>query len=427
MKLQKHIHQFLILLTCIIPGFANSQVAITGAFNSTNGVPNVFTAAAGSNRLLVYIIGFEDDDNTNDVTAVAYGGQSMTLAVQMSTFTGGGSENRVEIWILNETGITAATHNTFIPVFSISNPTTSHGYHTSAVTLSSVNQSTPVCGTGTGVRMTSSTVSLTTAGIAVLPSELMLYATSGGDTRTHAPNSGFTENVDLNTAGGGQGFSVGHKLIVASATQNLTVTASGNHNRFVMAAVRFIPPLASCLSALPIELISFSAEPEQEQVKLKWRTASETNNDMFVIERSIDFINWKEIVTVKGAGNSKTPLNYSDYDEQPYRGLAYYRLKQIDFDKTESYSNAIAVDYFDTKINITNLYPNPAKNELLIQGKNLKPSEISISNILGQKLTAMIPISFTEEEDMLKCDLSNLQRGVYFIKTDSGSLKFIKD
>ena len=424
--MQHYIIRLLVLMTCLLPGFANSQVAISGAFNSTNGVPNVFTPAAGSNRLLVYIIGFEDDDNTNDVTSVTYGGQSMTLAVQMSTFTGGGSENRVEIWILRETGITAATHTTFMPVFSVSNPTTSHGYHTSAVTLSSVNQNTPVCGTGTGVRMASTTVSLTTAGIAVLPSELMLYATSGGDTRTHAPNSGFTENVDLNTAGGGQGFSVGHKLIAASATQNLTVTASGSHNRFVMAAVRFIPPLASCSSALPIELLSFSGELEKDRVKLNWQTASEINNDLFVIERSIDFINWEEIVSVKGAGNSKTLLKYSDYDHNPYHGLAYYRLKQLDFDKTESYSNSVIVDYFDTKLNITNIYPNPAKNELLIQGKNLRPSEINISNILGQKLNEVIPISFTED-NLLRCDLSHLQRGIYFIKTDSGSLKFIKD
>ncbi len=426
MIFKKYFSLFLVLLTGIIPCFVHSQVAIAGSFNSTNGVPNVMAASAGTNRLLVWMIGFEDDDNTNDVTAVTYGGQSMTLAVQMSTFTGGGSENRVEIWILNEAGITAATHTTFIPVFSVSNPTTSHGYHTSAVTLSSVNQSTPVCGTGTGVRMASSTVSLSTAGVAVLPSELMLYVTSGGDTRTHSPNSGFTENVDLNTAGGGQGFSVGHKLITTAATQNLTVTASGTHNRFVMAAVRFIPPLASCSSALPIELLSFNGETEKDKVKLKWQTASETNNDEFVIERSTDFSSWEQIASLKGAGNSRILLKYTLYDDQPYRGLAYYRLKQIDFDKTISYSNAIAVDFFDTKAAITNLYPNPAKNELLIQGKNLTASEIIVSNILGQKLNQITPISFIDD-DLLKCDVSNLQKGVYFIKTEGASLKFVKD
>ena len=64
-------------------------------------------------------------------------------------------------------------------------------------------------------------------------------------------------------------------------------------------------------NTLPIELISFNSECLNEKTDLKWITATETNNNFFTIEFSMDAVNWIILKQINGAGNSTTLLNYS--------------------------------------------------------------------------------------------------------------------
>ncbi|MFH0866373.1 MAG: GEVED domain-containing protein, partial [Bacteroidota bacterium] len=95
---------------------------------------------------------------------------------------------------------------------------------------------------------------------------------------------------------------------------------------------------------LPIELLFFSGQCEDENSILKWSTASETNNDYFTIYRSKNIIDWDIIGTVDGAGNSSTILDYSFTYKQPHNEVAYYCLKQTDFDNNFSYSDIIYLE-----------------------------------------------------------------------------------
>lgn len=95
-------------------------------------------------------------------------------------------------------------------------------------------------------------------------------------------------------------------------------------------------------SPLPVELISFTATCRDEEVVLNWSTASENNNDYFTIEKSADATNWEILTTLSGAGSSNTPNYYSTFDNQPFSGVTYYRLKQTDFDGTYTYSSVIS-------------------------------------------------------------------------------------
>ena len=139
-------------------------------------------------------------------------------------------------------------------------------------------------------------------------------------------------------------------------------------------------------TALPIELIEFKVQKENERVKLNWTTASETNNKFFTIQRSLDAINFEEIGTILGAGNSSVTLNYTLYDDNPYEGLTYYRLKQIDFNGDFSYSKIKTV-YF-SKISIIKIYPNPAKNyvNIIVGTPNETAIDLVVFNHLGQKI-----------------------------------------
>ncbi len=80
--------------------------------------------------------------------------------------------------------------------------------------------------------------------------------------------------------------------------------------------------------------------PEKDVVDLFWITESENNNDYFDVERSIDGIDFKKIGTVKGAGNTDHQTQYFTMDEDPFTGVNYYRLKQVDFNGEFEYSES---------------------------------------------------------------------------------------
>jgi hypothetical protein len=123
--------------------------------------------------------------------------------------------------------------------------------------------------------------------------------------------------------------------------------------------------LSNSLNALPIDLISFTAETNGTEVDLNWVTASEVNNDYFTIERSEDAIFFDPIATVGGAGNSSTELNYKMVDFAPLYGVSYYRLKQTDFDGKFEYSKVEAVTFTGEEIGKASILvsPNPVSRD----------------------------------------------------------------
>ncbi len=100
---------------------------------------------------------------------------------------------------------------------------------------------------------------------------------------------------------------------------------------------------------LPIELLSFTATPQNDIVNLDWVTGSEINNQFFTVERSIDALNFEEVLRKDGIGNSSATNYYSDVDTKPLMGLSYYRLKQTDYNGNFSYSQIVPVSFNQTK------------------------------------------------------------------------------
>lgn len=96
---------------------------------------------------------------------------------------------------------------------------------------------------------------------------------------------------------------------------------------------------------LPVELISFFGQREEEEVLLNWETASELNNDYFIVERATDENTFTEIGRVTGNGNSSQLNAYLFIDQNPANGNNYYRLKQVDFNGQYEFSNTIVINY----------------------------------------------------------------------------------
>ena len=96
-------------------------------------------------------------------------------------------------------------------------------------------------------------------------------------------------------------------------------------------------------SFLPIELVSFSYSKGEN--KFIWKTASETNNDYFVVEYSRNGKDWVEC----SEHVSSVSANGYSYSVKPNMSInslfSYFRLKQVDYNGEYSYSNVITVSF----------------------------------------------------------------------------------
>ncbi|MBI3133712.1 MAG: DUF2341 domain-containing protein [Bacteroidetes bacterium] len=165
---------------------------------------------------------------------------------------------------------------------------------------------------------------------------------------------------------------------------------------------------------LPIELINFNAiSMQNNDVEIVWATASEINNAYFTVERSQDGITWEIVKKINGAGNSSSVLNYNAIDSYPFSGISYYRLKQTDFDGQSSYSEIRSVTIQDTQITI---YPNPTNNHITLTDNKAELGQILICDMLGRDVTPQTQ-QINKTESIVVVDLSNLNPGIYIVKT----------
>lgn len=140
---------------------------------------------------------------------------------------------------------------------------------------------------------------------------------------------------------------------------------------------------------LPVELLEFNAKRQNvAEVLLSWATATEINNDGFFLQRMLDGeTEFTTLGFVDGQGNS-TLTNYYDYvDENSFDGLSYYRLKQVDFDGTESYSPIRVVEGIPRN-GFVNVYPNPTNDFINVRFSAVhgKTARIKIYAIDGKLL-----------------------------------------
>lgn len=186
--------------------------------------------------------------------------------------------------------------------------------------------------------------------------------------------------------------------------------------------------LSSLTSPLPIELLYFGATKHTNSVLINWSTATEINNELFVLERSNDGMNFYPIGKVEGAGNSTQELDYSFSDITPLEGVSYYRIKQIDFDGAFSYSQTVAVNFDDDSDRFT-VFPNPASSQLYITKNNLSNSQIIISDITGRILKTEKVSQSTQ--DIFSVEIGDLLPGVYSIEVigynKRESTRFVKN
>ena len=166
---------------------------------------------------------------------------------------------------------------------------------------------------------------------------------------------------------------------------------------------------------MPIELYIWEVTNLRMSVFLEWSTASETNNDFFTIERSINGTTWLPIGRVDGAGTTSIEHGYSFEDAKPLNGVSYYRIKQTDYNGAFSYTNIKCVNRITDCENAFVAYSNELLNAFIVEGEQIAACPIELYTTTGIKVS---DISFyTISASKVVISTKNIPSGSYMIRT----------
>ncbi|MCU0364157.1 MAG: choice-of-anchor B family protein [Ignavibacteriaceae bacterium] len=175
--------------------------------------------------------------------------------------------------------------------------------------------------------------------------------------------------------------------------------------------------------SIPVELTSFSAAVDNQNVTLKWSTSSEKNNQGFEVQRKNES-EYYSIGFVEGNGTSTEINNYTFIDRDVKSGNYYYRLKQIDFNGSSDYSDEIFVEItspidFELEQNFPNPF-NPATTIRFSLPANGFVN-LSIYNLVGEKVSELVNGELQQGEHNLTFNASELPSGLYIAKLSAGN------
>jgi hypothetical protein len=178
---------------------------------------------------------------------------------------------------------------------------------------------------------------------------------------------------------------------------------------------------------LPVELMSFSSVCLENDVAIKWTTASENNSMHFVVETSTDALNWEVLSVVPAAQFSTSILNYAITHEGAARNKNYYRLKQVDSDGAVEFFNVIYANCGNVAGEPV-VFPNPSYGNFTIDfsGSEMKGDvQLSIMNTEGKEISNR-EVNLEEGVNTYQINNMELQPGIYYLKiVDTTGRSFI--
>jgi hypothetical protein len=175
-------------------------------------------------------------------------------------------------------------------------------------------------------------------------------------------------------------------------------------------------------AVLPVELIAFTSECNNEDVAVKWSTASEFNSQHYVLQVSEDGYDWSDLYVAEAAEFSNTVLDYTYVHQNAARTKQYYRLLQYDKDGAmKMYNTIMANCSSDEAVFMT--FPNPSAdaftvvvNDKLLSGANV----LNISDASG-KLIYSIAVDLENGSGSFALEGLDLPAGLYYLQLNNGS------
>lgn len=186
--------------------------------------------------------------------------------------------------------------------------------------------------------------------------------------------------------------------------------------------------------ALPVELTSFSASLAGSDIKLHWRTETESLNYGFEVQRKVKNTSsesnfFKTIGFVGGSGTTNSPKEYSYIDKDIKHEIYCYRLRQIDTDGSFSFSKEIEISpAFLNNYVLNQNYPNPFNPSTSIEFNLLEPAHVKLTvfNPLGEQVKILVDEHKESGLHIINFSLRDFESGVYVYKMEAGSFSQCK-
>ncbi len=173
-------------------------------------------------------------------------------------------------------------------------------------------------------------------------------------------------------------------------------------------------------ATLPVDLSYFRGSVIEQTTWLSWKSNREIGHAGYEVQHSTDGQLWTALTYVEGSQQNMQGAVYEFAHLTTEPGMHFYRLKSIDLDGSEEYSELLSFK-IAAAVELS-ISPNPANNYLKIQGK-LSSNLVRITDFSGQHIGAFMANNG-------KIDVSQLKTGVHLItlQTDQGSISrhFVK-
>lgn len=186
------------------------------------------------------------------------------------------------------------------------------------------------------------------------------------------------------------------------------------------------------VGTIPVEFTSFTAASVSGKINLNWRTATETNNSGFEIERKVNNEgSWATVGFKNGNGTTTQPHEYSYIDDISSINATSvaYRLRQVDFDGNSQYSQVVLVDNIaPAQYSLSQNYPNPFNPATVINYAVPDNSFITLKvyNSLGQEVSTLVNETKQAGSYKVNFNASGLPSGVYYYVLRTGNNEFVK-
>ncbi len=176
---------------------------------------------------------------------------------------------------------------------------------------------------------------------------------------------------------------------------------------------------------LPVDFLSISAtQSATGEINIAWSTSKEKGNDYFEVQYSRDASKWKSAGRMEGQGYTTEKKNYQYTLPQLPEGNYFFRIKQVDFDNSFSFSEVIALKVKPV-LKKTKIFPNPVNHILIVEGEEEELKEILITNTFGQSMESLVEIKEISPQKK-EITVIALGKGIYVLRTGKSSQIFSK-
>ncbi|MFK7947613.1 MAG: T9SS type A sorting domain-containing protein [Saprospiraceae bacterium] len=236
--------------------------------------------------------------------------------------------------------------------------------------------------------------------------------------------SGATGNIDITPTGGtspytflwNNGATTEDRIDINRGIYHLTITDNNGCEKIDSFFVY------DENGVLPVELLYFKANVINQAIQTEWQTNSEINNKGFWLQRSTNGVDFENLTWIDGQGNSTEIHTYQYLDKNIVPNtIYYYRLKQIDFDESYDYSNIVNAHINATLGGIV-IYPNPIRDNLIIEFEQSFSGSIKIIDLLGREHFNLQ----LENQQKWLYNLETLPSQFYFIIIESNGERYVE-